>query len=119
MSINKYFIIIAIMFLITGCGTEIPEQIDNNPEELSKTESFPIEEITLHNSQEDCWLLIDDKVYDVTKMIDGHAGGEAILQGCGIDATELYNTRPMGSGTSHSDKARSYLPNFYIGDLKN
>ena len=46
-----------------------------------------------------------------------HPGKEAILEGCGKDATILFNTRPMGSGTPHSNTARSYLNDFQIGDL--
>ncbi|MBS3061949.1 MAG: hypothetical protein J4215_05195 [Candidatus Diapherotrites archaeon] len=42
----------------------------------------------------------------------------AINEGCGKDATELFNTRPTGSRTPYSDRARSFLPKFYIGELK-
>lgn len=78
-----------------------------------------IVEIEKHSTKEDCWFAIEGKVYDVTKvtMSGKHPGGEAILEGCGKDATVLFNTRPMGSGTEHSDKARDSLANFIIGDL--
>ena len=36
------------------------------------------EEIFRHTSREDMWLLIENKVYDVTKF--GHPGGKQILQ---------------------------------------
>lgn len=80
---------------------------------------FSIADVEKHNTKEDCWLAIEGKVYDVSKFAMGgkHPGGEAILQGCGKDATVLFNTRPMGSGTPHSDKARDGLVNFIIGDL--
>jgi hypothetical protein len=56
----------------------------------------------------------------VTGFIAGgkHGGGDAILAGCGINATQLFNTRPMGSGTPHSDKARGFLDSFYIGEFQ-
>jgi len=79
--------------------------------------TYSLEEVAAHDNQDDCWLVIDNKVYDVTDFVSNHPGGEAILQGCGIDATTLFNTRPMGSGTPHSDQARDNLSNFYIGDL--
>lgn len=78
---------------------------------------YTLAEIAPHNNQNDCWIAIEGKVYDVTQMIPNHPGGPSILQGCGKDATELFNTRPMGSGTPHSQQARSFLPNFYIGEL--
>jgi cytochrome b involved in lipid metabolism len=82
-------------------------------------QSITMDEIAKHNTKEDCWFAINETVYDVTKYIaDGkHPGKEAIIQGCGKDATELFNTRPMGSGTTHSSKARSFLPSFIIGKI--
>ena len=80
---------------------------------------YSLADVEKHNTKEDCWLAIEGKVYDVTSFVSSgkHPGGEAILEGCGKDATTLFNTRPMGSGTPHSDKARSGLVNFIIGDL--
>lgn len=121
MSINKYLFVFILSISLTGCGSNVIEPVSNNQDVQNDTNaeiSYSIDEITQHNSVESCWLLIDGKVYDVTKMISGHAGGDAILQGCGTNATELYLTRPMGSGTPHSPEAQSYLPNFFIGNLK-
>ena len=74
-------------------------------------------EIAKHATKDDCWLAVDGNVYDVTSFIKSgkHPGGPALLQGCGKDATQLFNTRPMGSGTPHSDKARENIKNFMIG----
>ncbi len=87
---------------------------------LSEGKSFTLAEVAQHPTEDNCWFAIEGKVYDVTKFIEGgkHPGGAAIIQGCGQDATELFNTRPMGSRTPHSDRARSFLPQFYIGELK-
>ena len=80
--------------------------------------AYTINEVSLHLTAEDCWIAIEGKVYDVSPFIadQKHPGGAAILQGCGKDGTELYNDRPNGSG-AHSQTARSFLPNFYIGEL--
>ncbi len=85
---------------------------------VEETKTFTMAEVAEHDSQDDCWLLIEGKVYDANPFIESqkHPGGAAIIQGCGIDATELFTNRPNGSGT-HSEQARSFLPNFYIGDL--
>ncbi len=74
-------------------------------------------EIAKHATKDDCWFAVDGNVYDVTPFIKSgkHPGGPALLQGCGKDATQLFNTRPMGSGTPHSDKARENIKNFMIG----
>lgn len=81
---------------------------------------YTLQEVSLHAQKTDCWFVIEGKVYDVTGYIatGKHPGKDAIIQGCGKDATDLFNTRPMGSGTPHSDKAREFLNNFLIGVLK-
>lgn len=82
--------------------------------------SYSLQDISTHASADDCWFAIEDKVYDVTPFIASvkHPGGAAILEGCGKDATQLFNSRPMGSGTPHSDSARKSLVKFEIGTLK-
>jgi cytochrome b involved in lipid metabolism len=125
------FLSIVLLFL-TGCAKQVTDSIQpeqqQNQEQASQGENlsqehptvqeFTMDEIAKHNSKEDCWLLISGKVYDVTKNVPVHPGGESILEGCGKDATTLFETRPMGSGTPHSEKARGYLAKAYIGDLK-
>jgi len=82
--------------------------------------AYTLADVAKHASPTDCWFAMEGKVYDVSKVIASgkHPGGETINEGCGRDATELFNTRPMGPGTPHSDKARESLGNFYIGELK-
>ena len=41
--------------------------------------------------QIDCWILIKDKIYDVTSYIDYHPGGvDCILKNKGKDCSEHY-----------------------------
>lgn len=126
------FLILPALFLFSGCiqsaddsgqgkieigKAEVPsinEAAEAQPEAHG---AFTMEEIASHSTAEDCWLLIGGKVYDVTDFVAAHPGGQAILEGCGTDATLLYETRPMGSGTPHSEKARQRLEEYYIGDL--
>ncbi|CAG7921085.1 unnamed protein product [Penicillium olsonii] len=49
-------------------------------------------EVAHHNSADDCWVVIDNRVWDVTAFATGHPGGaDTILQYAGSDATEAYN----------------------------
>ncbi|MCB9802967.1 hypothetical protein H6761_03035 [Candidatus Nomurabacteria bacterium] len=73
-------------------------------------------EVAKHNTVDDCWTIIHDQVFDITPAISNHPGGEAILMGCGINATQLFEERPS-NGTPHSDRAHENLDNFYLGDL--
>ena len=54
----------------------------------------------------------------MTQFIATHPGGKAIIEGCGQESTKLFQTRPMGSGTPHSSRARDLLKDYYIGELK-
>jgi cytochrome b involved in lipid metabolism len=79
---------------------------------------YSLEDISLRSSRENCWIVINGEVYDVTDYVNLHPGGESILEGCGKDATLLFETRPSGSGTPHSSMAREIIIDYKIGILK-
>ncbi|MFH1752222.1 MAG: cytochrome b5-like heme/steroid binding domain-containing protein [archaeon] len=109
---------------ITGDAAKVENNLDEmtvksaEPGIQSLNKTFSLTEVAEHNSESDCWLVIDSKVFDVTEFIPSHPGGQAIIEGCGKDATELFETRPMGSGTAHSDTARTLKENYFIGGLE-
>lgn len=49
------------------------------------------EEIALHDKTDNCWIVINDKVYDPTNFLINHPGGpQAILNLAGKDATNEF-----------------------------
>lgn len=38
-----------------------------------------LQDCKAHNKEEDCWLVISGKVYDVTEFLDEHPGGFDIV----------------------------------------
>ena len=65
-----------------------------------------------HSSREDVWMSIHGKVYDVTKYLEDHPGGEEVLMDRGgKDATEDYED------VGHSNEARKTLNRYEIGEL--
>ena len=69
-----------------------------------------LDEIFEHNTKDSCWLLIENKVYDVTKF--KHPGGKQILlQNAGQDATTQFED------IGHSEKADEYLKELFVGDF--
>lgn len=118
-----YLLLIGFVFL-GACTTSAPSTTINQTPTNAPTAnisnaipSYTLTDVSQHTIPTDCWLILEDKIYNVSNFAEKHPGGEAVYRGCGQDATTLFETRPMGSGTPHSDKARSLLPNFFIGNL--
>ncbi len=81
-------------------------------------DTFSLIEVAGHSEVGDCWMVIAGKVYDVTEFTAAHPPGSVILEGCGKNATSLFDHRPMGSTTPHSGYARKLLEEYYIGELR-
>ncbi|CAN1152373.1 Cytochrome b5 isoform A [Linum perenne] len=76
------------------------------------TKLYSMQEASQHNSKDDCWIVIDGKVYDVSSYLDDHPGGDdVILQVTGKDATDDFED------VGHSQTARDELKTFFIGEL--
>ncbi|KAK6937646.1 Cytochrome b5-like heme/steroid binding domain [Dillenia turbinata] len=73
---------------------------------------FTLAEVSEHNSRKDCWLIIDGKVYDVTKFLDDHPGGdEVLISSTGKDATDDFED------VGHSTSARAMLDEYHVGNI--
>jgi cytochrome b involved in lipid metabolism len=76
---------------------------------------YTLADIALHNKQSDCWLLINNKIYDVTNYIPIHPGGiTRITNTCGKESSVAFNTR--GGSGSHSNSAKQLLAGYYVAD---
>ena len=74
-------------------------------------------EISSHNTKESCWTTINEEVFDVTKFVTMHKGGDRILAACGVDATDLF-TGKSPLGRVHSQMATKLLNGMKIGTLQ-
>ena len=73
---------------------------------------FTYQEIAEHNTTESCWIALDGKVYDISKFLYEHPGGdEIIFDLAGQTATEYFED------IGHSDEAFKILKKLYIGDV--
>ncbi|KZF21129.1 putative cytochrome b5 [Xylona heveae TC161] len=74
---------------------------------------FTYSDVAEHNTKQDLYMVIHDKVYDVAKFVDEHPGGEEVLFDVGgQDATEAFED------VGHSDEAREILDGLLVGTLK-
>lgn len=74
-------------------------------------------EVRKHSSENDAWIVVDGKVYDVTKYAPGHPGGpQWILDWAGKDASEAFATKG-GMGIEHTETAKEEMKEHLIGEL--
>eukprot|EP01114_Cavostelium_apophysatum_P015212 TRINITY_DN4100_c0_g1_i1.p1 TRINITY_DN4100_c0_g1~~TRINITY_DN4100_c0_g1_i1.p1 ORF type:complete len:141 (+),score=20.56 TRINITY_DN4100_c0_g1_i1:57-479(+) len=70
------------------------------------------EEVAKHNKRDDLWIIVDDKIFDVTEYVDKHFGGDAILRNAGGDNTIGFK------GDQHPAKVWEIIWEYYVGELK-
>lgn len=99
--------------IITGNGPGDNSNGGENGETVdSGVKYYTLEEIRVHNMSNDTWLIIHDKVYDITSFLEEHPGGEEVLlEQAGADATESFED------VGHSTDAREMLQQYYLGEL--
>jgi cytochrome b involved in lipid metabolism len=77
---------------------------------MSTKKIVTAEELKQHNKGRDCWFAIHDKVYDVTKFLEEHPGGEEVLlEQAGGFATEAFED------VGHSTDARELMQQYEVG----
>lgn len=73
---------------------------------------YSLAEVAKHNTAADLWMVIDDKVYDVTKFQTEHPGGEEVLiDSAGKDATTDF------VDVGHSTDAKEQMKQFVVGEI--
>lgn len=113
---KKISLAIALLgiIMLSGCGAKKPPVSFPTP----ITKGLLMSVVAEHNTLDDCWLVVNNNVYNISDFIGAHPGGEKNISNyCGKDATIAFETRPTGSKTPHSDRAREILAKYYIGDL--
>mmetsp|Transcript_487 Transcript_487/g.692 ORF Transcript_487/g.692 Transcript_487/m.692 type:complete len:123 (-) Transcript_487:301-669(-) len=80
---------------------------------MAANKMYSMEEIKLHNKEDDMWMVLYGKVYNVTQFKDDHPGGpEIMLDNSGQDATEAFEE------VFHSETARKQVTEYCIGSVE-
>lgn len=70
-----------------------------------------VAEVRRHTRGGDCWTIFRKKVYDITKFVAKHPGGEAIMAAAGIDCEAMAQAQHSWVDIEAS------LQQYYIGEL--
>ena len=75
------------------------------------------DEVAKHAIKSDCWVIIEQEVYDISNYIDRHPTESKILTDmCGKNATKGWQSKP-GSKRPHSVRAKKILHTMRIGEI--
>jgi len=79
---------------------------------INDTKKYTEEEVSGHNTEDDCWIIINGIIYDITQFLDIHPGGKRmIMMVAGKDATEYFVE--LHSNNVLDEVAKDYI----IGEL--
>lgn len=73
---------------------------------------YTLAQVGQHNSEDDCWIVIENRVFDVTKLLPTHPGGKLpIISVAGRDVSQIFHS-------FHPKKVGDYyLRQYYVGDI--
>lgn len=79
--------------------------------------SYTADQVSQHGNSNDCWMIINQNVYDLTDYLSQHDRELDIRSWCGKNATVDYADK-AGKGQSHSSRADTLLSKYFIGNLE-
>merc|ERR1719203_1784505 len=76
-------------------------------------QTYTEDEVAKHCTREDAWIIVNDRVFDVTKFQTLHPGGkQPLLEWAGKDCTEVFYS------LHRSEVLDKYMEKLCIGTLK-
>merc|ERR1740139_867054 len=77
---------------VVGAGTAAAPAGSAGPSLPAGQAYYTKEDVAKHTTKNDCWVILNDRVLNVTNFLSEHPGGElAILTFAGKDATEEFD----------------------------
>jgi cytochrome b involved in lipid metabolism len=77
---------------------------------------FTLKEVNKHKKKGDLWIIINNKIYDISEFLKYHPGGKKILLKNG--GNDISNTFPMiKSHIRNWDRINEQLQSMFVGYL--
>ncbi len=68
-----------------------------------------------HNTETDCWMVIDSHIYNVSDYMRLHPGGkDPLIKYCGKDGTTGYHTKDLNPPVEHTANSNAMLDLFIV-----
>ena len=114
LSVGLVLLSIFLFSSLTSGKTQVKKSIKEPIKKPIKQIGGPFskEEVAKHNKRDDCWIIVDNLIYDITSYIDEHPGGDEILKHAGGDASIGVH------GPQHPASMWDVLALYLIGDLQ-
>jgi len=117
---KKELVLSVLIVLVVAGGILINTQKKSAPgitPSAPSTATISKENIAKHSSKDDCWVVVNGNVYNVTSYIPNHPGGpQQIIPLCGGDAITAFDTK--GGQGQHSLRAQTTLDTLLVGALQ-
>ena len=118
LSVFIFFVAIGIYFEKSSnenalINTQISAENSRKIEGAEVVKSFTLAEVFKKNTAENCWIVVSDRVYDITSYIAGntHPGGQkSLTESCGSVSTTFERI--------HSPSTQRALERFFVGVVK-
>ncbi|KAF4263910.1 hypothetical protein KXW98_007982 [Aspergillus fumigatus] len=103
----------------TGDNGWMKPSIDIQKEDIRRSAAVPEkqftrEEIEKHTTDDDCWIIINDKVYDATSVLSWHPGGKAPIM---AHAGRVHQDTSKEFESIHDDYAVRKLEECLLGSV--
>lgn len=84
------------------------------PAAVAAPKSYTAAQVAKHSSASSCWTIVGKSVYNLTKFIPLHPGGQAMIKSlCGKNGTASFTGQHSGQATPATTLAK-----YRIGALK-
>lgn len=96
--------------MISAKGVAAKDRVREETKSMAR--KITLEELKKHKDSKSLWIAINDNVYDVTKFMEEHPGGEEVL----LEQAGGYATYAFEE-VGHSSDAKELMKTYLIGTM--